>query len=46
MYHPVVYIMLRYMDQIKTFSENLFCYGVKIARRNFGGSFTVLCSQI
>ena len=30
MYHPVVSIMLIYLDQIKTFGENLCCRGVKI----------------
>ena len=29
-YHLVVSIMLRYIDQIKTFSENLSCREVKI----------------
>ena len=29
-YHPVVSIMLRYLDQIKTFGENLCCRKVKI----------------
>ena len=29
-YYPVVSIMLRYLDQIKTFGENLWCRKVKI----------------
>ena len=29
-YNPVVSIMLRYLDQIKTFGENLCCRAVKI----------------
>ena len=29
-YHPVVSIMLRYLDQIKKFGENLCCRAVKI----------------
>ena len=35
-YHPVVSIMLRYLDQIKTFGENLCCRKVKIDKL-FGG---------
>ena len=31
-YHPVVSVMLRYLDQIKTFGENLCCRKVKIDR--------------
>ena len=30
MYHPVVSIMLRYMNQIKTFIDNLSCHELKI----------------
>ena len=36
-YHLVVSIMLSYMDQIKTFSENLSCRQVKIDKIFFGG---------
>ena len=35
-YHLVVSIMLRYMDQIKTFIDNLSCRKVKIDKI-FGG---------
>ena len=31
-YHLVVYIKLRYMDQIKTFNDNLNCREVKIEK--------------
>ena len=34
-YHPVVSIMLRYLDQIKTFGENLCC--CKVIIDNFCG---------
>ena len=35
-YHPVVSIMLRYLDQIKTFGENLCCRKVKIDKIFWG----------
>ena len=35
-YHPVVSIMLRYLDQIKTFGENLWCRKVKIDKIFWG----------
>ena len=35
-YHPVVSIMLRYLDQIKTFGENLCCRAVKIDKIFWG----------
>ena len=35
-YHPVVSIMLRYLDQIKTFGENLCCRKVKIDKKFWG----------
>ena len=36
MYHPVVSIMLRYLDQIKTFGENLCCHKVQIDKIFWG----------
>ena len=35
-YHLVVSIMLRYMDQIKTFNDNLSCREVKIDKKFWG----------
>ena len=35
-YHPVNSIMLRYLDQIKTFGENLCCRKVKIDKKFLG----------
>ena len=35
-YHLVVSIMLRYLDQIKTFGENLCCRKVKIDKKFLG----------
>ena len=35
-YQPVVSIMLRYLDQIKTFGENLCCRAVKIDKIFWG----------
>ena len=46
-YHLVVSIMLIYMDQIKTFGENLCCRGVKIDK-NFWGDlpyFALKCDK-
>ena len=46
-YHPVVSIMLRYLDQIKTFGENLCCRKVKIDK-NFWGDlpyFALKCDN-
>ena len=46
-YHLVVSIMLRCMDQIKTFSENLSCREVKIDKI-FGGDlpyFALKCDK-
>ena len=48
MYHPVVSIMLRYLDQIKTFGENLCCRAVKI-NKFFGGDlpyFALKCDKL
>ena len=48
MYHPIVSIMLRYLDQIKTFGENLFCRKVKIDKI-FGGDlpcFSLKCDNV
>ena len=45
--HPVVSIMLRYLDQIKTFGENLCCRKVKIDK-NFWGDlpyFALKCDN-
>ena len=47
-YHPVVSIMLRYFDQIKTFGENLCCRAVKI-NKIFGGDlpyFALICDNL
>ena len=47
-YHPVVSIMLRYLDEIKTFGENLCCRVVKIDNFFGGGGdlpyFALKCS--
>ena len=43
--HLVVSIMLRYIDRIKTFNDNLSCREVKINKK-FWGWLTVLCSQM
>ena len=49
-YHLVVSIMLRYMDQIETFSENLSCREVKIDIFGGGGGgdlpyFALKCNK-
>ena len=41
--HLLVSIMLRYMDRIKTFNDNLSCREVKIDKKFW---LTVLCSQM
>ena len=46
-YHLVVSIMLRYMDQFKTFNDNLSCREVKIDK-NFWGDlpyFALKCDK-
>ena len=42
--HLVVFMKPRYIDQIKTFSQNLCCRGVKIDK-NFGVTFRMLLSN-
>ena len=47
MYHLVVSVMLRYMDQIKIFNDNLRCREVKIDKI-FGGDlpyFALKCDK-
>ena len=43
-YHPVVSITLRYLDQIKTFGENLCCRAVKNDKM-FGVTYRTLLSN-
>ena len=43
-YHPVVSIMLRYLDQIKIFVDNLCCCAVKIDKK-FGVIYRTLLSN-
>ena len=47
-YHPVVSIMLRYLDQIKTLGENLCCRAVKIDKIFWGDLpyFALKCDNL
>ena len=44
-YHRIDSIMLRYLDQIKTFGENLCCCAVKIAKI-FGVTYRIMLSNV